>query len=140
MRFRTRLMLVLLTVVIVSQLATGVAFLRATQNDVLAKGSQRLEVGANVLQQLLDSRGEQLRDNVAILADDFGFKSAVSTQDTETLYSVLANHGDRAKADMVLLSSLDGHIWQAAIMYKIARCLSRSSWRARARRAPQLAS
>ncbi|BBI50501.1 hypothetical protein HORIV_29220 [Vreelandella olivaria] len=45
MRFRTRLMLVLLTVVIVSQLATGVAFLRATQNDVIAKGSQRLEVG-----------------------------------------------------------------------------------------------
>ena len=110
MRFRTRLMLVLLTVVIVSQLATGVAFLRATQNDILAKGSQRLEVGANVLQQLLDSRGEQLRDNVAILADDFGFKSAVSTQDTETLYSVLANHGDRANADMVFLSGLDGHI------------------------------
>ena len=64
MRFRTRLMLVLLTVVIVSQLATSVAFLRATQNDVLAKGSQRLEVGANVLQQLLDARGEQLSNNV----------------------------------------------------------------------------
>lgn len=110
MRFQTRLMLVLLTVVIVSQLATGAAFLRATQNDVIAKGAQRLEVGANVLQQLLDARGDQLRDNVAILADDFGFKSAVSTQDTETLYSVLANHGDRAKADMVLLSGLDGHI------------------------------
>ncbi|CEP36435.1 MULTISPECIES: bifunctional diguanylate cyclase/phosphodiesterase [Halomonadaceae] len=110
MRFRTRLMLVLLTVVIVSQLATGVAFLRATQNDVIAKGSQRLEVGANVLAQLLDARGEQLANNVAILADDFGFKSAVSTQDTETLYSVLANHGERAKADIVLLSGLDGHI------------------------------
>ncbi|MEL7981601.1 EAL domain-containing protein [Vreelandella titanicae] len=110
MRFRTRLMLVLLTVVIVSQLATGVAFLRATQNDVIAKGSQRLEVGANVLEQLLDARGEQLANNVAILADDFGFKSAVSTQDTDTLYSVLANHGDRAKADIVLLSGLDGRI------------------------------
>ncbi|MGP9768075.1 EAL domain-containing protein [Halomonas sp. AOP13-D3-9] len=110
MRFRTRLMLVLLTVVIVSQLTTGVAFLRATQNDVIAKGSQRLEVGANVLAQLLDARGEQLANNVAILADDFGFKSAVSTQDTETLYSVLANHGERAKADIVLLSGLDGHI------------------------------
>lgn len=53
MRFRTRLTLVLLTVVIVSQLAIGVAFLRATQNDALAKGSQRLEVGARVLNQLL---------------------------------------------------------------------------------------
>ncbi|XQU07425.1 EAL domain-containing protein [Halomonas sp. LY9] len=110
MRFRTRLTLVLLTVVIISQLATGVAFLRATQNDALAKGNQRLEVGARVFQQLLDIRGEQLLGNVAILADDFGFKSAVATQDTATLYSVLANHGDRAKADMVMLSDLNGTV------------------------------
>tara|TARA_R100001039_G_C1849356_1_gene109411 strand:- start:179 stop:2521 length:2343 start_codon:yes stop_codon:yes gene_type:complete len=110
MRFRTRLTLVLLTVVIISQLATGVAFLRATQNDALAKGNQRLEVGARVFQQLLDIRGEQLRNNVAILADDFGFKSAVATEDTATLFSVLANHGDRASADMVMLSDLSGNV------------------------------
>ena len=110
MRFRTRLTIVLLTVVIISQLATGVAFLRATQNDALAKGNQRLEVGARVFQQLLSIRGEQLLGNVAILADDFGFKSAVATQDTATLYSVLANHGDRAQADMVMLSDLSGNI------------------------------
>lgn len=110
MRFRTRLMLVLLTLVIVSQIATGAAFLHATQNDALAKGAQRLDVGAKVFSQLLDARGEQLSDNVAILADDFGFKSAVSTQDTDTLNSVLANHGDRAKADIVLLNDLEGRI------------------------------
>ncbi|RUR28924.1 EAL domain-containing protein [Vreelandella andesensis] len=110
MRFRTRLMLVLLTVVIVSQIATGAAFLHATQNDALMKGSQRLEVGARVLQQLLHRRGEQLHSNVAILADDFGFKSAVATKDTATLYSVLANHGDRAQADMVMLSDLAGNV------------------------------
>ncbi|SDN05602.1 putative bifunctional diguanylate cyclase/phosphodiesterase [Vreelandella arcis] len=110
MRFRTRLMLVLLTVVVVSQLATGLAFLHATQQDALAKGNQRLEVGARVLNQLLENRGDQLRDNVAILADDFGFKSAVSSQDNVTLQSVLANHGDRADADIVLLSDLDGQL------------------------------
>ena len=110
MRFRTQLMLVLLAVVVVSQLATGMAFLRATQNDAKVKGSQRLEVGARVLHQLLDMRGDQLRNNVAILADDFGFKSAVATQDTSTLYSVLANHGDRANADMVMLTDLSGTI------------------------------
>ncbi|CAH1044350.1 EAL domain-containing protein [Halomonas sp. TD01] len=110
MRFRTRLMLVLLAVVIISQIATGAAFLHATQNDALMKGNQRLEVGARVLHQLLDIRGEQLRSNVAILADDFGFKSAVATKDTATLYSVLANHGDRAQADMVMLSDLAGNV------------------------------
>ncbi|QNI02831.1 EAL domain-containing protein [Halomonas sp. SH5A2] len=110
MRFRTRLMLVLLTVVVVSQLATGLAFLRATQQDALTKGNQRLEVGARVLDQLLERRGDQLRDNVAILADDFGFKSAVASQDRETLQSVLVNHGTRADADIVLLSDLDGQL------------------------------
>ena len=110
MRFRTRLMLVLLTVVVVSQLATGFAFLHATQQDAFAKGNQRLEVGARVLSQVLESRGEQLRDNVTILADDFGFKSAVSSKDNDTLRSVLANHGDRADADMVLLSDLNGEL------------------------------
>lgn len=110
MRFRTRLTLVLLTVVIISQLATGIAFLRATQNDALTKGNQRLEVGARVFEQLLNIRGEQLLGNVAILAEDFGFKSAVATQDTATLYSVLANHGDRAKADLVMLSDLNGNV------------------------------
>ncbi|MFI0471174.1 putative bifunctional diguanylate cyclase/phosphodiesterase [Halomonas sp. HMF6819] len=110
MRFRTRLMLVLLTVVILSQLVTGAAFLRATQNDIIVKGNQRLEVGANVFHQLLSARGEQLGNNIAILADDFGFKSAVSTQDNETLYSVLANHGTRANADIVLLTDLDGRV------------------------------
>ncbi|MDR5885373.1 bifunctional diguanylate cyclase/phosphodiesterase [Vreelandella janggokensis] len=110
MRFRTRLMLVLLTVVVVSQLATGLAFLRATQQDALAKGTQRLEVGARVLDQLLERRGDQLHDNVAILADDFGFKSAVASQDRETLQSVLVNHGTRADADIVLLSDLDGQL------------------------------
>ncbi|WP_447929008.1 putative bifunctional diguanylate cyclase/phosphodiesterase [Vreelandella sp. EE27] len=110
MRFRTRLMLVLLAVVLVSQIATGAAFLRATQNDIIAKGHQRLEVGANVFNQLLASRGEQLSQNIAILAGDFGFKSAVSTQDNQTLYSVLVNHGTRANADTVLLSDLEGRI------------------------------
>ncbi|MFG6666420.1 putative bifunctional diguanylate cyclase/phosphodiesterase [Halomonas sp. HNIBRBA4712] len=110
MRFRTRLTLVLLSVVIVSQLATGGAFLHATQSDIIAKGHQRLEVGANVFRQLLDARGEQLGNTIAILADDFGFKSAVSTQDTDTLYSVLANHGSRANADIVLLTDLEGNV------------------------------
>ncbi len=84
--------------------------MRATQNDALTKGNQRLEVGARVFEQLLNIRGEQLLGNVAILAEDFGFKSAVATQDTATLYSVLANHGDRAKADLVMLSDLNGNV------------------------------
>ncbi|MCG6658792.1 EAL domain-containing protein [Halomonas campisalis] len=110
MSFRRRLLLVMLAMVIVAQLVAAGAILRTLQQDTLTKGERQLEVGLDVALQLLDERGQQLRDNVAILAADFGFKSAVATQDTETLRSVLANHGDRAGADMVLLSSPQGEL------------------------------
>ncbi|APX93536.1 GGDEF domain-containing protein [Halomonas sp. 1513] len=110
MSFRSRLLSVMLVVVVLALTVTGGAFLRVVYQDALAKGEHDLEVGVNVLQQILDERGHQLRNNVAILADDFGFKSAVATQDTDTLRTVLANHGDRAGADMVLLSDLEGSL------------------------------
>ncbi|SDM58778.1 diguanylate cyclase/phosphodiesterase [Franzmannia pantelleriensis] len=110
MSFRSRLLSVMLAVVVFSLTVTGGAFLRVVYQDALAKGEHDLDVGVNVLQQILDERGQQLRSNVAILADDFGFKSAVATQDTDTLRTVLANHGDRAGADMVLLSDLSDNL------------------------------
>ncbi|EWH03812.1 putative bifunctional diguanylate cyclase/phosphodiesterase [Halomonas sp. BC04] len=108
MTFRLRLLVVMLLVVVVSQLVTGGALLRAISQDALEKGDRDLGVGLRVLDQVLDERGRLLQNNVEILANDFGFKSAVATRDTGTLQSVLANHGDRAGADMVLLSDLDG--------------------------------
>lgn len=108
MSFRLRLLLVMLGVVIISQLTIGGALLHAISNDALDKGDRDIGVGLRVLEQVLDERGRHLRDNVEILANDFGFKSAVATRDTPTLQSALANHGDRAGADMALLSDLDG--------------------------------
>ncbi|MCE9663446.1 EAL domain-containing protein [Halomonas sp. M5N1S17] len=108
MTFRLRLLVVMLLVVVVSQLVTGGALLRAITQDALEKGNRDLGVGLRVLEQVLDERGRFLQGNVEILANDFGFKSAVATRDTGTLQSVLANHGDRAGADMVLLGDLDG--------------------------------
>ncbi|SEK76704.1 putative bifunctional diguanylate cyclase/phosphodiesterase [Halomonas daqiaonensis] len=110
MSFRRRLLLVMLAVVVIAQLVAAGATLRTLQQDTLARGERELGVGLDVTRQLLKERGRQLRDNVAILASDFGFKSAVATQDTDTLISVLANHGDRANADMVLLGDPEGQL------------------------------
>ncbi|GHE21345.1 putative bifunctional diguanylate cyclase/phosphodiesterase [Halomonas urumqiensis] len=110
MSFRRRLLVVMLAVVILAQLVTAAATLRTLERDVLEKGGRDLGVGLDVMQQLLAERGARLRNNVAILAADFGFKSAVATQDTSTIESVLANHGDRAGADMVLLTTPDGQL------------------------------
>lgn len=110
MAFRRRLLLVMLAVVCVAQLVTAAATLQTIRQDVLDKGGQELDVSLGVMRQLLGERGQQLRNNVAILTSDFGFKSAISSQDVGTLASVLANHGARAGADIVLLADPSGDI------------------------------
>ncbi|ART62050.1 putative bifunctional diguanylate cyclase/phosphodiesterase [Kushneria marisflavi] len=110
MSFRRRLLLVMLAVLVVAQLGTALATLDTIRRDVLNKGSREIDVALDVTRQLLAERGRHLRDNVAVLASDFGFRAAVATQDTNTLNSVLLNHGERAGADMVLLTDPDGRI------------------------------
>ncbi|WP_456269888.1 EAL domain-containing protein [Kushneria sp. AK178] len=110
MSFRRRLLLTMLAVLVVAQLGTAVATLDTIRRDVLHKGGREIDVALDVTRQLLAERGHHLRDNVAVLASDFGFRSAVATQDTRTLSSVLLNHGERAGADMVLLTDPQGHI------------------------------
>ncbi|WP_299258330.1 cache domain-containing protein [uncultured Kushneria sp.] len=110
MSFRRRLLLVMLAVLVVAQLGTAVATLDTIRRDVLHKGSREINVALDVTRQLLIERGHHLRDNVAVLASDFGFRAAVATQDTNTLNSVLLNHGERAGADMVLLADPEGRI------------------------------
>ncbi|WP_304525909.1 bifunctional diguanylate cyclase/phosphodiesterase [Halomonas sp. I5-271120] len=110
MTFRSRLLITMLSVVILAQVVTAAATLSAIRADIMASGQRDLDVGLSVLREVLDARGQRLRDTVDILTDDFGFKSAVATKDTSTLESVLINHGSRAEADMVLLTDPSGRL------------------------------
>ncbi|MDI4636757.1 MULTISPECIES: putative bifunctional diguanylate cyclase/phosphodiesterase [Halomonadaceae] len=110
MTFRSRLLITMLSVVILAQIVTAAATLSAIRADIMASGQRNLDVGLSMLREVLDARGQRLRDTVDILTDDFGFKSAVATKDTSTLESVLINHGTRAEADMVLLADPNGRL------------------------------
>jgi len=69
---------------------------------------QRKNMPVEVVAEFLSSRTEQLRTSVSVVAADFGLKEAVATTDSETIRSVLANHGQRVGADIMLLVGLDG--------------------------------
>jgi diguanylate cyclase (GGDEF)-like protein len=58
----------------------------------------RLQVGARVLQSLLDRQAQTLSEGARLLAADYGFREAVSSDDTATIVSVLTNHGARIGA------------------------------------------
>mgnify|MGYP007123208648 CR=1 FL=1 len=50
---------------------------------------------------LLDQNRDQLEQSAILLASDFAFRSAVGTNDTATIMSVLTNHGARASAGVI---------------------------------------
>jgi diguanylate cyclase (GGDEF)-like protein len=68
---------------------------------------QELLVGERVFRRLIEQSNRQLADAARILASDFGFRTAIATRDYDTIVSVLANHGSRIGADVVLLADLD---------------------------------
>ncbi len=67
----------------------------------------RLELGDRVLQSLLAQRAQKLTDGARLLAADYGFREAVHSNDTETIVSVLENHGRRIGATQVALYGAD---------------------------------
>ena len=69
-----------------------------------------LAVGDRVFERLLEQNNHQLTQAAEILSLDFAFRQAVATRDLRTTESVLANHGARIGADLIMLVSLDLHV------------------------------
>ena len=65
--------------------------------------SQELQVGERVWRRLLDQNALKLAQGASLLAADFGFRSAVSTGDVDTIRSALDNHGARIGATVTAL-------------------------------------
>ena len=104
---RTRIVVFFAALLVLVQ---GLAFLVVnTANYQIAKETigQELDVGARIFLRLLDQQRDQLEQSASLLASEFGFRQAVGTNDTATIFSALTNHGARASASVMLLISLD---------------------------------
>ncbi|MGQ7249143.1 putative bifunctional diguanylate cyclase/phosphodiesterase [Halomonas sp. V046] len=115
MSFRARLLLAMLAVTLVAQLAIGLAVLGTLKARTLDATEDDLRVAVDVTEQLIAERGEQLENNVGILASDFGFRSAVAAGEQTTLVTALANHGERAGANLVMLLSPEGEVLASSL-------------------------
>ena len=67
----------------------------------------QLRVGERVLMSLLEQNAQKLTQGAGVLAADYGFKSAVLSNDADTIASVLANHGARIGATETALLGTD---------------------------------
>lgn len=103
--FRSRLLLLIVGLLAVTVISTTLAVLRATNENVETLLGEELSVIERVFIEFLRQDREQLLERGEVLAGDFAFKRAMATGETDTMLSVLANHGQRIAADLVMLVS-----------------------------------
>ncbi|ETX09591.1 diguanylate cyclase [Marinomonas ushuaiensis DSM 15871] len=108
--FQARLIVLLLVLLALVQLGTAVAVLSSLKKDNYAQGVDAIDVSRKVFDLFLESRAEQLTQNVEILASDFVFKTALVTHEMGMVETALQNQGDRIDADISLLVSPSGDI------------------------------
>ena len=92
----------LLLLLIIQVLGFGVVR-HSIEHNARSQIAHDLDIDENVWRRLLDQKAERLRQGSALLAADFGFRSAVNSDDQETIQSVLENHGSRIGAAVTAL-------------------------------------
>ena len=85
MTFARKLMLLALLPLALAQVVTIYAVMRTVERDVDDRARESLRIGAAVVNEYLESRNEQLRTSVQVLAADFGLKEAAATGDAATM-------------------------------------------------------
>lgn len=101
--FRTRLLLLIATCIAAALLVVVLAIVVATKQSITVHTERELVVSERVLTQVINYRDEQLRQAANVLADDFGFRQAIVSEDEDTIVSALTNHAQRLNADLVML-------------------------------------
>ena len=108
-----------LLLLLIVQVAGFVVVRASIDRNARAQIAHALDLDQNVWQQLLAQNASQLRQGSALLAADYGFRSAVSSGDTETIQSVLENHGGRIGASIVALLDTRMELWAASFTHKV---------------------
>lgn len=108
--FRTSLLLIFISLLGLTLAVTLWAVLRAIDANARANAERELAVAERVFETLLDENSRQLTDRTTLLAEDFAFRQAIATNEENTIISVLANHGERIGADLILMLDPEGEV------------------------------
>lgn len=102
-----RLVGVSLLLLLIVQVAGFVVVRASIDRNARAQIAHALDLDDNIWQRLLEQNAERLRQGSALLAADYGFRSAVGSDDVDTIQSALENHGARIGATVVALLGTD---------------------------------
>ncbi|MDB5840683.1 MAG: diguanylate phosphodiesterase [Herminiimonas sp.] len=128
MRFHSlesRIVTLFLVLILAVQLAGFFAIRTAINENARAAIREELLIGERVFQRLLDQNAQKLTQGAQLLAKDYGFLSAIGSDDSETIASALGNHGARIGASLTLLVGPDRRT-KAATLPNLPAGLERS--------------
>ena len=128
--FRTRLVLLAVTLVTAIQLVTQFGVLRKLMEDQQRQAVTQVEHAGTVFDQYMSNRTELLTMAIRSLVFDFAFRENVANGDAPTIESLLVNHADRVRMKTAAVFDLEGNLfasiggggslWPGAAMERLA--------------------
>ncbi|MGD0958613.1 MAG: histidine kinase dimerization/phospho-acceptor domain-containing protein, partial [Methylomonas sp.] len=91
LNFQTRIALFYSALFVAMQVLTLISVYWVSRENIINQIGQNLIYAENIFNRTLTAQGEQIATGTRILASDFGFRSAASDGDPETLNSALQN-------------------------------------------------
>lgn len=108
--FRRKVLLLAIALVITIQLLTLFPVLNVLKRSSDQQAQRSVDLAGVVFAEFMTNRKVQLKTTADVIAADFGFKQAVTSDDAATIESALRNHSGRAGADLAVLLDLDGDV------------------------------
>lgn len=108
--FKTKLIILFVTLISSVQLITFLAVYNVTTHNVVTQIGDQLIYSGGTFKRHLDNQAKRLSESTTILASDYAFRKVVATGDKATIQSALHNHGARIKADRVILITSEKNI------------------------------
>lgn len=106
---RTRLTVVYMGLFGLALLLSAIAVVTAVTNSARRVVRDEMTAAGAVYSQLWSARASQLQQGAGVLAQDYGFREAVATNDEATVRSALDNLRARQGVDGALILGVDGY-------------------------------
>ena len=107
---QARIFALFLLLVIVVQVGGFVLIHTAGLTTARKSVSAEIAAGARVFDRFVRQDTDRLAQGARLLTADYAFREAVATGDRATVASVLANHGERIDASLMMLVGLDERV------------------------------
>ncbi len=107
---RQRIVILCTSLVLLTSVVIQTASWWSTSRFNSKQITNTIDKAENVFEQYLKEKEKLLTTAANVLTADFGFKQAVTSNDSETIASVLSNHGQRINANLMMLTNLNGEL------------------------------